>query len=681
MSKEADEQAGPKYDRCASATGLLISIPAGAWRSPFWGTSMRRIFTRKQRQQVFLASDGRCSICGCELPVGWHVDHVVPFSKGGQTHITNAQALCPSCNQKKSDAMPGQIEPRPFQSECIDRAISNVDRGKNSLVAVAAPGSGKTLMSQMVMNELWKRGDINGLLVLVPRLNLCEQYELDWRSDRQKLGGNVMGEILHVANNPPLFGREKSQFGAVTTYQSVISRPALYLRIARQFRLGLILDEAHQLGIEDATGEGTESARVCDELAQLASFTIVMTGTEVRSDGMRILPSVVDYTEPQKGTVYVKADVESRYRDGVEQGFLRRFEYELNDGSAWRDYMDRRNKITLSEMESGLSDVLTQPGYWQPIIDKMVKRTREVQKEVDPRMCGLVGAAGQNHAQAIIAYLKAEYPELKALLAVSKESRSQKHLRKFRQGGYDVLVTVGMAHVGYDHKPISVVCCLNAYRQYAWLFQFFARGLRVMRDVDLRTQYLRAIVPDDPSMRDFVEQMRSESEAGLKLREKRESTSSEKGEAELYDVDHGEVTATTVMGMDPNADINPDFYDRIRKPAEELAPGVPLTNIKQLIDMFGPGQRATEAVAGDVAVATAPQMTHKERLANMRNKINDEFKKIDAALMREGYTVNFGHTATECYRHFGSGIPDCKSMSELKKRAEWLQRYRTNHIT
>ena len=40
MSKEADEQAGPKYDRCASATGLLISIPAGAWRSLFWGTSM-----------------------------------------------------------------------------------------------------------------------------------------------------------------------------------------------------------------------------------------------------------------------------------------------------------------------------------------------------------------------------------------------------------------------------------------------------------------------------------------------------------------------------------------------------------------------------------------------------------------------------------------------------------------
>ena len=40
MSKEADEQAGPKYDRCASATGLLISIPAGAWRSLFWDTSM-----------------------------------------------------------------------------------------------------------------------------------------------------------------------------------------------------------------------------------------------------------------------------------------------------------------------------------------------------------------------------------------------------------------------------------------------------------------------------------------------------------------------------------------------------------------------------------------------------------------------------------------------------------------
>jgi 5-methylcytosine-specific restriction endonuclease McrA len=49
----------------------------------------------------------KCNRCGnspaldrnCKL----HVDHIVPFSKGGKTAFENLQALCDKCNLGKSN--------------------------------------------------------------------------------------------------------------------------------------------------------------------------------------------------------------------------------------------------------------------------------------------------------------------------------------------------------------------------------------------------------------------------------------------------------------------------------------------------------------------------------------------------------------------------------------------------
>ena len=62
---------------------------------------MTRRFNREQRILLYLLADGRCVMCGVELDTGWHADHVFPYERGGLTDISNGQALCPDCNQKK----------------------------------------------------------------------------------------------------------------------------------------------------------------------------------------------------------------------------------------------------------------------------------------------------------------------------------------------------------------------------------------------------------------------------------------------------------------------------------------------------------------------------------------------------------------------------------------------------
>lgn len=70
---------------------------------------MQRRFTGRMRTSLYLASNGRCAECGEVLDItNWHADHVKAYSKGGMTDATNGQALCPTCNLKKSNKDEGE---------------------------------------------------------------------------------------------------------------------------------------------------------------------------------------------------------------------------------------------------------------------------------------------------------------------------------------------------------------------------------------------------------------------------------------------------------------------------------------------------------------------------------------------------------------------------------------------
>ena len=57
--------------------------------------------TKTQAEALFAAYHGLCAYC--RKPVGkkWHMDHIVPLSRGGAHHIDNLAVACASCNSKK----------------------------------------------------------------------------------------------------------------------------------------------------------------------------------------------------------------------------------------------------------------------------------------------------------------------------------------------------------------------------------------------------------------------------------------------------------------------------------------------------------------------------------------------------------------------------------------------------
>ena len=68
----------------------------------------KRIISDKLRYQVLKRDNFKCCACGAspakDPSVELHIDHIIPWSKGGETTLENLQTLCSRCNLGKSDS-------------------------------------------------------------------------------------------------------------------------------------------------------------------------------------------------------------------------------------------------------------------------------------------------------------------------------------------------------------------------------------------------------------------------------------------------------------------------------------------------------------------------------------------------------------------------------------------------
>lgn len=57
----------------------------------------RRLFTPRQRAQIFQRAQGKCELCGQKVRGQWVAGHVLPFHLGGETVIENGRVECAAC--------------------------------------------------------------------------------------------------------------------------------------------------------------------------------------------------------------------------------------------------------------------------------------------------------------------------------------------------------------------------------------------------------------------------------------------------------------------------------------------------------------------------------------------------------------------------------------------------------
>ena len=66
----------------------------------------QRSFSQEQRYVIYMNSNKHCQLCEEHIRMeNFHADHIYPWSRGGETSISNGQALCSDCNIRKSNGI------------------------------------------------------------------------------------------------------------------------------------------------------------------------------------------------------------------------------------------------------------------------------------------------------------------------------------------------------------------------------------------------------------------------------------------------------------------------------------------------------------------------------------------------------------------------------------------------
>ena len=86
------------------------------------GNNRRRMRTENAEGNItatdirrqYESQNGKCWWCGCELNGKYHMDHVIPLSRGGENGPENIVASCPPCNLSKGSRLPQEWCARLF---------------------------------------------------------------------------------------------------------------------------------------------------------------------------------------------------------------------------------------------------------------------------------------------------------------------------------------------------------------------------------------------------------------------------------------------------------------------------------------------------------------------------------------------------------------------------------------
>jgi superfamily II DNA or RNA helicase len=402
------------------------------------GENDRRRFSSGERAALYLAADGKCSECGAELRRGWHADHVRPWSHGGQTDMTNGQALCPECNLRKGDRV---NDLRLWQQRAIDQYIAEA---KQDFLLEATPGAGKTRFAAVLARKLLDLGTIERIAVVVP----TDALRLQWC--------DATAGLIKLRAMDDSMAAKRGYDGVVVSYPQLArgtSADLLRREFSRHPTLG-IFDEVHHAGKQRAWADGLTSA------FDLSARRLSLTGTPWRRDN-RPIPYVT-YGEDR----LVRVDYHYRYAAAVNDRVCRPIVFHAHTGDArwadcgqvWEAHVDEE----LDEEKTGAAlDTLYHPDQqWMPaMLAKAAAALDDLRTEV-PDAAGIVWAESKWLADRYAKLLHAitgEEPTVVHSGETDKDARDAKaKIDDFRTGHKRWLVSVQMVSEGVDIPRLSV---------------------------------------------------------------------------------------------------------------------------------------------------------------------------------------------------------------------------------
>ena len=422
----------------------------------FFIFTMKRNYSDSEKAFLYRLADGKCQLCQCDLPRFWHADHVIPFSKGGITSLNNAQALCPTCNLKKSNKM-FEFKPRQWQIEATKKFYEEIKSNKVFLLH-AGVGSGKTLWASSIIKNFVDDGF--DVVIFSPK----DAIKTDWAIECKKFNLEIDANYLFKYHWKP-------DFHGVSLCYQILKNNTNSLKNKITNKTIVVLDEHHHAS--DSKSWGDELKNICEN----AGVILCLTGTPFRSDNNKI--PFVKYKETKSNDIdgwEIETDYSYTYAQSVKDRICCPTSFRPIDV-----IINGESKILLGDEDKKyLNQIINASNGNSNFIDiafnQANKELKGIRNSYYPEAKGLIIANTIEDAKSIFSNLQKQ--NISCSIITSDADSTTETIKEFRNNSKHWVVTVQMVSEGVNIPQIRVILYLNNITTRTYFEQVMGRGVR-----------------------------------------------------------------------------------------------------------------------------------------------------------------------------------------------------------
>lgn len=591
-----------------------------------------RLFSKRQKMTAELLT-GRTG----------EADHIVPYSKGGKTDMSNIQIISQRANRVKGNSV---FEPRPWQAN-FSKAWSTRKEGEPFLL-VAVPGGGKTLATLSVARDWLNAGTDRKLVIVVPSKNLQDQ----WQNEALKVFGIHLQQDIYKSH-------ESDYHGCLPTYQWLSQNVEAFRYTVSKRPTMVIFDEIHHAGDESSYGAAILAA------FEHAKERLLLSGTPWKTDGTAI-PYVKYDSEG-----FAIPDFTYGLPDALAENVVRHLDFEFDKGELTNlsngETYEFNGTIGETEAEKRLSGMLSPGGeYVREMIRKAHSKLLEY-KQTQSDAAAIAICKDQYHATAISQVIEQITGE-KPSVVVSDPTKCNDSIDQFRDSRKNWLVTVKMVSEGVDIKRLQVLCYLSNVTTDLYIRQVLGRISRVRNEGDYGAY---SIMPADPRLIAITENLKSLQIQALQLmaenelpRNEIDSIESDERERPLlfFDTSH-RGTDSLYIGTEQ---VNMLEFDTATEIANKYSIPKPIA-----LQMVRDG---AVSVSGTNELNINKPVIPKEKERKLLSKEVDVWAKQLAPLwIKKGLYSDFPSAIKAVHVKLSSVKQDKASISDLKRKLEAIK--------
>ena len=417
------------------------------------------------------------------------------------------------------------VKLRPWQTECVQKAMNWYQNANKHFLVNAAPGAGKTIAACVIAQELFEKEVIDCVVLIAPRKAVLEQWTVDFSAITKR---NML-KITGSDSEPEDYGTD---FAA--TWSAVQGLLPAFQNICRARKTLVICDEHHHAAIEAAWGTGAFGA------FDQAEHVLVLTGTPIRSDGKESVWLAYDdkgeISHPEAGTYSIS------YGEAVDLGYCRPITFHRHQG------------IFSVKLDDEESTSVTVSGGGTPTLPGNLKNLSSLQKalefyklvctraldskgrpdansyhgsmiawgseKLDDIQCRMPQAAGLVIAPDIqfaeyMAELIEEIEGEKPFIVHSNVGNPEARIDAFRKSEKRWIVSVGMISEGVDIPRLRILLYMPYARTELVFRQAMGRVVRNFKNGDDTRAYV--VLPTHDDFEKFASRVEDEMSPTAKI--------------------------------------------------------------------------------------------------------------------------------------------------------------------